>query len=131
MPREWINAVPVACLTPQLVVGYDLSYLLANVTMCFNYVLSKIRCRRQQRRATRPASFPGPRSDGTATADVGHGVTTILKPPRQGSVYADDDDMVTIDGFTYRHLVQDVTNFKTMLLKLKRVIQEVSQPVFA
>ncbi|KAK2152813.1 hypothetical protein LSH36_317g03070 [Paralvinella palmiformis] len=127
MPREWINAVPVACLTPQLVVGYDLSYLLANVTMCFNYVLSKIRCRRQQRRATRPASFPGPRSDGTPTADVGHGVTTILKPPRQGSVYADDDDMVTIDGFTYRHLVQDVTNFKTMLLKLKRVIQEVDE----
>lgn len=80
--------------------------------------------RRQQRRATRPASFPGPRSDSQHAADASHGGSTILKPPRQGSVCADDDDMITIDGFTYRHLVQDVTNFKTMLLKLKRVIQE-------
>ena len=30
-----------------------------------------------------------------------------------------------MDGFTYRHLMQDLTMFKTLLLKLRRVVQEV------
>ena len=130
MSSQWMTRLPALnLLSPLSVVVHDPSVLWANVTMCFNYFLSKIRRRRQQRRATRPASFPGPRSDSLPTTDASHGVSTVLKPPRQGSVYAGDDDLVTIDGFTYRHLVQDVTNFKTMLLKLKRVIQEVSASV--
>ena len=47
-----------------------------------------------------------------------------LKPPRQPSVI-EDEEQISVDGYTYRHMQQDMTMFKTMLLKLKRVIQEV------
>ena len=80
---------------------------------------------------SRPASFPGPlRSRSFTTGSTGPEgpegrPPLVLKPPRQHSIA--DDDVVPVDGFMYRHLSQDLTNVKTMLHKLKRVIQEVSQ----
>ncbi|KAI0240825.1 hypothetical protein LSAT2_008394 [Lamellibrachia satsuma] len=79
-------------------------------------------------RASRPSSFQG--SEGTGP-DRQVAVTThsrhhssILKPPRQAATMEDEESKVIMDGFTYRHLMQDLTMFKTLLLKLRRVVQE-------
>ena len=37
-----------------------------------------------------------------------------------------DDDKITIDAATYRHMIQEFRVLKTMLFRLKRVVQEVS-----
>ncbi|XP_064638185.1 uncharacterized protein LOC135494249 isoform X2 [Lineus longissimus] len=48
-----------------------------------------------------------------------------LKPPRPRSVSSiDEEDYVQMDGYNYRHIMQDVTTFKTMLHKLKRQLQD-------
>ena len=67
----------------------------------------------------RPASFPGPLDSGDGSSS-GRG---ILRAPRQTSVA--DDEEISMDGCTFRHLQQDITTFKTLLFKLKRSIQEV------
>ena len=81
-------------------------------------------CRRPRLRiAGRPASF-----HGTASAVDGEGSLPrprTLRPPRQPSITDEDVEPVEIDANSYRHMVQDLTNFKTSLLRLKRVIQEV------
>lgn len=46
-----------------------------------------------------------------------------LKPPRQSSLI-DDDELVVMDGFVYRSMIQELTSTKTMLFKLKRMLQE-------
>ena len=73
--------------------------------------------------AGRPASFHG-------TVSIGEGDSSLprprtLRPPRQPSITDEDVEPVAIDGNAYRHMVQDLTTFKTNLLRLKRIIQEV------
>ena len=48
---------------------------------------------------------------------------TSMRPLRQCSV--GDDEQIVVSGFIYRQMLQDLTYFKTMLFKLKRLIQEV------
>ncbi len=116
--------------------------------MCLENFFSKFRRNSRPSRSSRPASFPGPRHVGTGSASVTtptddvfeavaetapvvtRGASVSMKPPRQSSSVADEDDTVCLDGFTYRHMLQDITSFKTMLLKLKRTIQEVSLNFF-
>lgn len=79
-----------------------------------------------QERASRPSSFPGSEDSEkrvAATARSRHH-SSMLKPPRQAATMEDEEAKVVMDGFTYRHLMQDLTMFKTMLLKLRRVVQE-------
>lgn len=38
---------------------------------------------------------------------------------------SDESAMMRVDRGTYQHMYQDVVHIKTMLLKLKRVLQEV------
>jgi len=75
--------------------------------------------------SVRPASFPGPLGSGGEDLAAVNIVPRpfTLKPPRQPSLI-EDEDQIALDGYTYRHMQQDITTFKTMLLKLKRVIQE-------
>lgn len=47
-----------------------------------------------------------------------------MRPPRETPSFG-DEEIVTMDGFTYRQLLQDIRTYKTMLLKLKRIIQQV------
>ena len=63
---------------------------------------------RGNRRLNRPSSAPH----------------RLLKPPQRLSDGSGGD--VGLDGSSYRHIVQDVTSVKTMLLRLKRVLEEVS-----
>ncbi len=92
----------------------------------------------------RPASFPGPAQQEDSTegatggARGGHGGSQVkrfglFKPPRQHSqpTVVTDEDLTTMEAGTYRHLMQDLTSFKTMLFKLKRVIQEVHTDSFS
>ena len=53
-----------------------------------------------------------------------------LRPPRRRTCSLNEDDVVYIDGVMYRQLMQDITEYKTLLLRLKRVIQEVRERVF-
>ncbi|XP_006820517.1 uncharacterized protein LOC100371016 [Saccoglossus kowalevskii] len=46
-----------------------------------------------------------------------------FRPPRHMSMPLDDADAVEIDTHSYRQLVGDVTGVKTMLLRLKRMLQ--------
>lgn len=53
------------------------------------------------------------------------GVPSPLRPPRQlASSDSDESAMMRVDRGTYQHMYQDVVHIKTMLLKLKRVLQE-------
>lgn len=55
----------------------------------------------------------------------GGGVTTKFKPPRTLPIEADLEGMAfVLDGATYRRSLQDVISMKTMLLKLKRILQQ-------
>ncbi|XP_074648065.1 uncharacterized protein LOC141903717 [Tubulanus polymorphus] len=51
-------------------------------------------------------------------------VSTPLKAPRPRSAVFEDDENFTLDGHQYRQAMQDVTNVKTMLHKLKRILQD-------
>ena len=52
-------------------------------------------------------------------------VTPKLKPPRTLPVEAEMEGMAfLLDGVTYRRSLQDVISMKTMLLKLKRILQQ-------
>jgi len=51
-------------------------------------------------------------------------ITPSLRPPKQMSVAEADDGSARIDSTSYHSMCQDVTNVKTMLLRLKRVLQE-------
>jgi len=48
--------------------------------------------------------------------------STLMQTPRPNYV---ETTAYTFDGLTYRRVMQDVTQFKTSLLKLKRLLQEV------
>ncbi|ELU15316.1 hypothetical protein CAPTEDRAFT_221576 [Capitella teleta] len=73
-------------------------------------------------KASRPCSFPGPRQ--RARSDVADEPSPLsMKPPRDTPSFG-DEEIVTMDGFTYRQLLQDIRTYKTMLLKLKRIIQQ-------
>lgn len=72
-------------------------------------------------------------SDGDIPSASGDGSVLVtgtprrqmsMKPPRQNSII-DEDEQVVIDAFTHRSMAQDLTSVKTMLLKLKRILQEV------
>ena len=53
------------------------------------------------------------------------GVTPKLRPPRTLPVEAEMEGMAfLLDGVTYRRSLQDVISMKTMLLKLKRILQQ-------
>ncbi|XP_034245217.1 uncharacterized protein LOC117647543 isoform X2 [Thrips palmi] len=53
------------------------------------------------------------------------GAPSPLRPPRQlASSDSDESAMMRVDRGTYQHMYQDVVHIKTMLLKLKRVLQE-------
>ena len=99
--------------------------------------LSPSRRNPRLQRGMRPASFPGPMGplklgesldSATGSTALSNQRRSMLKPPRQPSLVS-DDDVMAMDGTTYRHLMQDLTAFKTMLFKLKRVIQEVSHKI--
>ena len=94
--------------------------------------------RSNYQRCIRPASFPGP-VPAVPTASVAP--STLLKPPRSlstsgGACSAEGDhpgagsvvgeSNITLDAYAYRQLLQDTTATKTMLLKLKRMLQDVS-----
>ena len=51
--------------------------------------------------------------------------TKLLRPPRQNSAQ-DADDWLLIDRDTYMYMAQDFTHTKTMLHKLRRLLQDVS-----
>lgn len=53
-----------------------------------------------------------------------------MKPPRQSSLI-EDDELVVIDGFAYRSMLQELTSTKTMLFRLKRMLQEVAMIQFS
>lgn len=53
-------------------------------------------------------------------------VSLPLRPPRQMSVSEADDGCLKLDSSSYRLLCQDLNGVKTLLLRLKSVIQEVS-----
>nr|XP_045600391.1 serine-rich adhesin for platelets-like isoform X4 [Procambarus clarkii] len=48
---------------------------------------------------------------------------TVLRPPRQGGVSEVEGGGVCIDRTSYHYMCQDVTALKTMLLRLRRVLQ--------
>ncbi|KAK8724510.1 hypothetical protein OTU49_011108 [Cherax quadricarinatus] len=48
---------------------------------------------------------------------------TVLRPPRQGGVLEVEGGGVCIDRTSYHYMCQDVTALKTMLLRLRRVLQ--------
>lgn len=50
-----------------------------------------------------------------------------LRPPKQMGVVEADDGGARIDSTSYHHMCQDITSLKTMLFRLKRVLQEVGQ----
>ena len=106
-----------------------------------DYIFSKFRRRNPRlHRASRPASFPGWKTtiDGegafsggsTSGTPTGSGTTPteggkVFRPPRQSSV-SEDAEVIAVDAVTYRQMQQDLTQFKTMLLKLKRLMHDVS-----
>ncbi|PSN29769.1 hypothetical protein C0J52_26939 [Blattella germanica] len=48
-----------------------------------------------------------------------------LRPPRQATPNSEtEDSSLRLDRGTYQYMYQDIVNIKTMLLKLKRVLQE-------
>ncbi|ROT73602.1 hypothetical protein C7M84_007963 [Penaeus vannamei] len=48
---------------------------------------------------------------------------TVLRPPRQGGLSEGEGGGVCIDRTSYHYMCQDVTALKTMLLRLRRVLQ--------
>ncbi|XP_042231413.1 uncharacterized protein LOC121872610 isoform X4 [Homarus americanus] len=48
---------------------------------------------------------------------------TVLRPPRQGGALEVEGGGVCLDRTTYHYMCQDVTALKTMLLRLRRVLQ--------
>ena len=81
-------------------------------------------CRRPRlKTAGRPASFHGTVSLGESDSSLPRPRT--LRPPRQPSITDEDVEPVAIDGKHLQTHVQDLTTFKTNLLRLKRIIQEV------
>ncbi|XP_042861449.1 uncharacterized protein LOC122246737 isoform X4 [Penaeus japonicus] len=48
---------------------------------------------------------------------------TVLRPPRQGGISEGEGGGVCIDRTSYHYMCQDVTALKTMLLRLRRVLQ--------
>ncbi|XP_022088874.1 uncharacterized protein LOC110978182 isoform X2 [Acanthaster planci] len=48
-----------------------------------------------------------------------------LRPPRWPTLPPDEEGAVLVDATLYRHMIQDMTSVKTMLLKLKRALQTV------
>ena len=100
------------------------------------YVVFVCFCRRfpsVEGKAARPSSFPNfgrQRADSAPTQPAeteapAPGRAHMFRPPRPSSF---GEDEMTLDGFTYRQMSQDLTGVKTMLLKLKRVLQDVSRP---
>ena len=47
-----------------------------------------------------------------------------IRVPKQPSIA--DDEEIRLDGNTFRHIMQDITMFKTLLYKLKGAMQSVS-----
>lgn len=83
-------------------------------------------------RASTPSSIPdSPCSlDSRINSKTGHSVTrSPMRPPRPsiGSPAGyESDDSIKIDRASHGAMVQDIVQMKTMLLKLKRVLNEVS-----
>lgn len=48
---------------------------------------------------------------------------TVLRPPRQGGVLEVEGGGVCLDRTSYHYMCQDVTALKTMLLRLRRILQ--------
>ena len=100
---------------------------VANTNFVLHIIITSIPIlfrRPKLKTAGRPASFHGTASSGDGDSSLPRPQT--LHPPRQPSITDEDVEPVAIDGNTYRHMVQDLTTFKTNLLRLKRIIQEVS-----
>ena len=78
----------------------------------------------------RPASFPGPVKDvdspeeGDSSTPSGEPGCKSFRPPRQTPSIGDEEQFC-LEGFVLRNAMQDITQIKTKLLKLRRVIQEV------
>ncbi|KAH7932316.1 hypothetical protein HPB51_029369 [Rhipicephalus microplus] len=53
-------------------------------------------------------------------------VSLPLRPPRQVVMQECDDGSVKLDSSSYRSVCQDLNGLKTMLLKLRRILQDVS-----
>ncbi|XP_026286309.1 uncharacterized protein LOC113211966 isoform X2 [Frankliniella occidentalis] len=71
------------------------------------------------------SSGPSSAPDSPRLSLGSSGVPSPLRPPRQlASSDSDESAMMRVDRGTYQHMYQDVVHIKTMLLKLKRVLQE-------
>ncbi|GFX70083.1 uncharacterized protein TNCV_4615211 [Trichonephila clavipes] len=75
--------------------------------------------KRLSRRASGPISTPAERLEWRQRT-----VSLPLRPPRQMSVSEADDGGLKLDSSSYRLLCQDLNGVKTLLLRLKSVIQE-------
>ncbi|CAN7944828.1 unnamed protein product, partial [Ixodes pacificus] len=57
-------------------------------------------------------------------------ISLPLRPPRQMVMQECDDGGIKLDSSSYRSVCQDLNGVKTMLLKLKRVLQDVRDLLF-
>ncbi|KAG8228045.1 hypothetical protein J437_LFUL007215 [Ladona fulva] len=67
-----------------------------------------------------PLTPPNAPSSPAGKIPLRTGSATSLRPPRQST----DNEYVQLDRSTYQDMFQDIVNIKTMLFKLKRVLQE-------
>ena len=75
----------------------------------------------------RPVSFPGHALRRTANRTLSETHPIHLDTRRHRAMSVDsDNDVVTVSGSVYRQMMNELTNMKLMLLKLKTFIQEVS-----
>ncbi|GFU62621.1 uncharacterized protein NPIL_403641 [Nephila pilipes] len=75
--------------------------------------------KRLSRRASGPLSTPAERLEWRQRT-----ISLPLRPPRQMTVSEADDGGLKLDSSSYRLLCQDLNGVKTLLLRLKSVIQE-------
>lgn len=71
-----------------------------------------------------PQSKVTPSSSPSGSTFLARRSVGNLRPPKQMSIVEADDGSAKIDSSSYRYMCQDITNMKTMLLRLKRVLNE-------
>nr|CAD7264507.1 unnamed protein product [Timema shepardi] len=117
-----IYSSPVASL-----VMTDSSLLTSNsqhldlMTVCVIFLrLPVTRPARALRSRTCSSASDSPHSLDSKTRSLG----SPLRPPRQVQASECEDGSIRLDRGTYQYMFQDIVSIKTMLLKLKRVLQE-------
>lgn len=83
----------------------------------------------KERCVSREGGVRTPRSRLSSGSEVAGGSPdsrrppTVLRPPRQAQVIDLEDGGVRMDRNSYHYMCQDITTLKTMLFKLKRILQ--------